>query len=518
LLPQSSGGRRALAAALAVTALGAVGTAYAAVPGPLDPYEAPAVSLTQPLNSQSGNLRMGLTCNLTLLGQQRVFIRLNGTFPTLLSHGQQFTFEDGNGSLEIPPYLGNLIYQLGGRRINFNIPRLNIGAENATPAKFNIASPPIIVNTPVKYGQTTVVPFPSETGTFKVGPFTAGSADTTYLTLQDIAATMNLYDGSGKKILFPITAKCAPPNPAVVLGAINTGSQPFDGIADPKLGHPNYEIPTDQLGKQVGALKFPLVCTLDGLSGTRAATMTQAGVVGTVYAKNERFYFEKATANLNIPSSLVDELKAKYPGSSSATMVVTKFDVDSRGNVSPATTHVAATPIPLDAVPLTSGQAADFRVPGQAAGQLKIGPFIAGDAGRFELISGGAAATITLKDASGGTTGAFDVDCAKPSPAVAIVGLVSDGVPAFRPAIQTILPGIGSQKGGDVVVIHGEHLDRAREIKFGTAIAPAFTITDSNTIAVTTPKHIAGRVPVTVEGPGGISALNVSAIFTFGAY
>jgi hypothetical protein len=64
----------------------------------------------------------------------------------------------------------------GAVAMSGSIDTLDINAQNSTPAVFNVANPPITVaSQPATAGQQLDIPIP-QTGTFTVGPMTAGSA------------------------------------------------------------------------------------------------------------------------------------------------------------------------------------------------------------------------------------------------------------------------------------------------------------------------------------------------------
>src|SRR5438132_7128274 len=73
------------------------------------------------------------------------------------------------------------------------------------------------------------------------------------------------------------------------------------------------------------------------------------------------------------------------------------------------------------------------------------------------------------------------------------------------PTVTGVAPSSGTTSGGDAVTISGCGFTGATTVKFGNAVAPINSNTDS-TITTTSPPHAAGTVDVTVTTPSGTSA------------
>ncbi|MFF7650559.1 IPT/TIG domain-containing protein, partial [Streptomyces sp. NPDC007983] len=75
---------------------------------------------------------------------------------------------------------------------------------------------------------------------------------------------------------------------------------------------------------------------------------------------------------------------------------------------------------------------------------------------------------------------------------------------ASPPVISSVSPASGAPGGGTVVTITGTNFNQATVVRFGTALAPAFTVVSANQITATAPAGT-GNVLVTVTTPGGTS-------------
>ncbi|QLH23602.1 S-layer family protein [Streptomyces sp. Rer75] len=75
---------------------------------------------------------------------------------------------------------------------------------------------------------------------------------------------------------------------------------------------------------------------------------------------------------------------------------------------------------------------------------------------------------------------------------------------ASPPVISSVSPASGAPGGGTAVTITGSNFNQATAVRFGTTLAPAFTLVSANQITVTAPAGT-GTVLITVTTPGGTS-------------
>ncbi|MFI0780297.1 IPT/TIG domain-containing protein, partial [Streptomyces sp. NPDC021212] len=75
---------------------------------------------------------------------------------------------------------------------------------------------------------------------------------------------------------------------------------------------------------------------------------------------------------------------------------------------------------------------------------------------------------------------------------------------ASPPVISSVNPASGAPGGGTVVTLTGTNFTQATAVRFGTALAPAFTVVSATQITATSPAG-SGTVLVTVTTPGGTS-------------
>jgi hypothetical protein len=75
---------------------------------------------------------------------------------------------------------------------------------------------------------------------------------------------------------------------------------------------------------------------------------------------------------------------------------------------------------------------------------------------------------------------------------------------ASPPVISSVSPASGSSGGGTAVTITGSNFNQATAVRFGTTLAPAFTVLSASQITATAPAGT-GNVLVTVTTPGGTS-------------
>ena len=94
----------------------------------------------------------------------------------------------------------------------------------------------------------------------------------------------------------------------------------------------------------------------------------------------------------------------------------------------------------------------------------------------------------------------------------------------FSPVITRLEPNHGPTSGGTVVTIHGEPLENARSVHFGTLEGKILheecdgdcEIAPYRTLVVESPPHAAGTVDVTVETAQGVSVTSPGDEFTYG--
>ncbi len=124
---------------------------------------------------------------------------------------------------------------------------------------------------------------------------------------------------------------------------------------------------------------------------------------------------------------------------------------------------------------------------------------------------------ILAYDPANSTTGtAFDVTVTTPTGTSTTS--VSDQFTynAFpTPTVTSLNQTFGSSGGGTSVTITGTNFTYADAVYFGDESADNFTINSSTSITVVVPPETAGSIDVTVESPGGDSALNSGDQYTY---
>jgi hypothetical protein len=76
---------------------------------------------------------------------------------------------------------------------------------------------------------------------------------------------------------------------------------------------------------------------------------------------------------------------------------------------------------------------------------------------------------------------------------------------AGLPLVYTVSPAAGDAGGGELVLITGNRLLNATDVKFGSTSATDFDVIDDRHISVLTPAHVAGAANVTVINATGTS-------------
>lgn len=83
------------------------------------------------------------------------------------------------------------------------------------------------------------------------------------------------------------------------------------------------------------------------------------------------------------------------------------------------------------------------------------------------------------------------------------------------PNVIGVSPRTGPTSGGQMVTITGTGFTTATQVRFGSTIAPAFTVVDDSTITVLTPPRDAALVNVWVSGPNGTNANQASSWYRY---
>jgi hypothetical protein len=83
-----------------------------------------------------------------------------------------------------------------------------------------------------------------------------------------------------------------------------------------------------------------------------------------------------------------------------------------------------------------------------------------------------------------------------------------------RPVLTSVTPSSGPRLGGRSVTLVGTGFTVGSVVRFGTTKARVVTLR-STRIVVVTPRHLKGRVPVSVTTPGGTSAARLSARYLY---
>lgn len=96
-------------------------------------------------------------------------------------------------------------------------------------------------------------------------------------------------------------------------------------------------------------------------------------------------------------------------------------------------------------------------------------------------------------------------------------GIVVFNVPAgaSQPTVTGVSPNSGTTAGGTAITITGTNFSGATAVNVGASNATGVTIVNGTTITATTPAGAAGAADVRVTAPGGTSAINASAKFTY---
>jgi IPT/TIG domain len=92
------------------------------------------------------------------------------------------------------------------------------------------------------------------------------------------------------------------------------------------------------------------------------------------------------------------------------------------------------------------------------------------------------------------------------------VQLVAGGA---RPAVATLSPNKGTAGKETPVTINGSGFTGATVVRFGSKEAKSLDVKSPTSISVMSPPGATGKVPVTVDTPGGVSAPNKKDLFTF---
>ncbi|QIW99858.1 hypothetical protein AMS68_005376 [Peltaster fructicola] len=181
---------------------------------------------TTPELYESGAFRFPYQCDFGPLGPQTVDLTIQGTIGTYYRPGAKFSLTSSNSFLRIPQQLVTLAKQAYPTVQTFDttVSKFEITFDNATPARFNVASTPLNSNIDVTGSDNLVIPIPKN-GNLVVGPITAGqNGQVIAVGVGNATATAVLRDASGASLLeLPIT--CNPPSPLELIGVPISNAQ-----------------------------------------------------------------------------------------------------------------------------------------------------------------------------------------------------------------------------------------------------------------------------------------------------
>jgi hypothetical protein len=166
--------------------------------------------------------------------------------------------------------------------------------------------------------------------------------------------------------------------------------------------------------------------------------------------------------------------------------------------------------------------AGKFEEPVAVSGLSEVTAISAGEQHGVALLAGGTAVDWGANEdgiLGDGTSGGFSDSPAPVSGLTGAVGVSAGGMHtlAFGAPIPTVThatPESGPAAGGTQVTISGLELAGATAVRFGSALAPSFTVSSSTSITAVAPAGT-GTVYVTVTTPTGTSAINRSVHFTY---
>ncbi|SDI91049.1 IPT/TIG domain-containing protein [Frankineae bacterium MT45] len=87
---------------------------------------------------------------------------------------------------------------------------------------------------------------------------------------------------------------------------------------------------------------------------------------------------------------------------------------------------------------------------------------------------------------------------------------------AAAPVVSAVAPATGSSLGGSLVTVTGTGFTGASNVSFGGVAGTSVTVVSATSLTVLAPAHAAGVVDVQVTTPGGVSAVVVGDLFTYG--
>jgi hypothetical protein len=99
--------------------------------------------------------------------------------------------------------------------------------------------------------------------------------------------------------------------------------------------------------------------------------------------------------------------------------------------------------------------------------------------------------------------------------AILQLGPVSAEAATPRPAVSSVIANSGTTLGGSRITIRGAYFTGVRAVYFGASAGTAVRVLSSTALQVTTPRHAAGTVDVTVLAAGGRSPAGVRDHFVF---
>jgi IPT/TIG domain len=102
-------------------------------------------------------------------------------------------------------------------------------------------------------------------------------------------------------------------------------------------------------------------------------------------------------------------------------------------------------------------------------------------------------------------------------PTHATASAVAQASAAPRPAVAKVFPSAGTGDGGTQVTITGKNFSGVGRVLFGSTAGTAVKVESSTRLLVTTPRHLAGAVSVTVDTTHGDSEAVTAGRFSFAA-
>jgi len=207
-------------------------------PSRFDGVDTPTFGLAA--GNVEGSLSAPLSCTVSGLGTVRLDAILTGELPAVLPQGQEYRLRQVSGAIIIPAGLVDAMRAAfpGATQLSGVIDRLDIRAENATPATLNVAASPFAFpSVALAPGRETIIRIPAS-GRLTVGPWTPGGGAATTMTWGASGGSVQLRNSSGGAVGDPLTIACqAPVGPVILLRqAISTGTVPQVTAITPSSG------------------------------------------------------------------------------------------------------------------------------------------------------------------------------------------------------------------------------------------------------------------------------------------